>query len=34
MSANVRSAPPKMSYEEFLAWADEDTLAECVDGAE
>ena len=24
--------PPKMSYEEFLAWADEDTLAEWVDG--
>ncbi|MBN1891138.1 MAG: hypothetical protein JW850_24285, partial [Thermoflexales bacterium] len=23
---------PKMSYEEFLAWADEDTLAEWVDG--
>ena len=26
------SAPPKMAYEEFLAWADEDTLAEWVDG--
>ncbi|MFQ5813054.1 MAG: Uma2 family endonuclease [Anaerolineae bacterium] len=24
--------PQKMSYEEFLAWADEDTLAEWVDG--
>lgn len=24
--------PEKMSYEEFLAWADEDTLAEWVDG--
>ena len=24
--------PAKMSYEEFLAWADEDTLAEWVDG--
>ena len=24
--------PPKMSYEEFLDWADEDTLAEWVDG--
>lgn len=23
---------PKMTYEEFLAWADEDTLAEWVDG--
>ena len=26
------TAPPKMTYEEFLAWADEDTLAEWVDG--
>jgi len=26
------SAPRKMTYEEFLAWADEDTLAEWVDG--
>jgi Uma2 family endonuclease len=26
------STPPKMSYEEFLTWADEDTLAEWVDG--
>ena len=25
-------ARPKMTYEEFLAWADEDTLAEWVDG--
>lgn len=24
--------PHRMSYEEFLAWADEDTLAEWVDG--
>lgn len=24
--------PPKMTYQEFLAWADEDTLAEWVDG--
>ena len=24
--------PKKMTYEEFLAWADEDTLAEWVDG--
>lgn len=24
--------PPRMSYEEFLAWADEDTLAEWVNG--
>ncbi len=24
--------PPRMSYEEFLAWANEDTLAEWVDG--
>ncbi len=26
------SAPPKLTYAEFLAWADEDTLAEWVDG--
>lgn len=26
------SAPPKMTYEEFLDWADEDTHAEWVDG--
>jgi len=26
------SQPPKMTYEEFLAWADEDTLAEWVNG--
>jgi len=25
-------APPKMTYEEFLAWTDEDTLAEWVNG--
>lgn len=24
--------PPKMTYDEFLTWADEDTLAEWVDG--
>jgi len=24
--------PPRMSYDEFLTWADEDTLAEWVDG--
>jgi Uma2 family endonuclease len=29
----ARAAPPgKMTYEEFLAWADEDTWAEWVDG--
>jgi Uma2 family endonuclease len=28
-----RTAPPgKMTYEEFLAWADEDTWAEWVNG--
>jgi Uma2 family endonuclease len=27
------SIAPRMTYEEFLAWADEDTLAEWVDGA-
>jgi Uma2 family endonuclease len=27
-----RQSPQKMTYEEFLAWADEDTLAEWVDG--
>lgn len=26
------SSPPKMTYEEFLEWADEDTLAEWVNG--
>lgn len=26
------TAPSKLSYEEFLAWADEDTRAEWVDG--
>jgi hypothetical protein len=25
--------PATMSYQEFLAWADEDTLAEWVDGS-
>jgi len=29
---SVASPPPKMTYEEFLAWADEDTCAEWVDG--
>jgi len=28
----TRMMRPKMTYEEFLAWADEDTLAEWVDG--
>jgi Uma2 family endonuclease len=28
----VGSQPRRVSYEEFLAWADEDTLAEWVDG--
>ncbi|MFQ5595520.1 MAG: Uma2 family endonuclease [Anaerolineae bacterium] len=34
VEATHRQSPPagKMSYEEFLAWADEDTLAEWVDG--
>lgn len=27
-----RPVPTRMTYEEFLAWADEDTLAEWVDG--
>ena len=27
------SPPTRMSYQEFLAWADEDTLAEWVDGS-
>lgn len=26
------ASPPRMTYEEFLAWADEDTWAEWVDG--
>ena len=26
------AVPPKMAYEEFLDWADEDTHAEWVDG--
>jgi Uma2 family endonuclease len=29
---NPPQPPQKMTYEEFLAWADEDTLAEWVDG--
>ena len=33
MAAPEPPAKPKMTYEEFLAWADEDTLAEWVDGA-
>lgn len=32
MAAPEPPAKPKMTYEEFLAWADEDTLAEWVDG--
>ena len=32
LSAPPELAMPKMTYEEFLAWADEDTLAEWVDG--
>jgi len=28
----ISPLPTKMTYEEFLAWADEDTLAEWVDG--
>jgi Uma2 family endonuclease len=32
LAAPQPSARPKMTYEEFLAWADEDTLAEWVDG--
>ena len=26
------SSPPRMTYEEFLEWCDEDTYAEWVDG--
>jgi Uma2 family endonuclease len=29
---NAPAKPKKLSYEEFQAWADEDTLAEWVDG--
>ncbi len=29
---DATTAPPKMTYEEFLDWADEDTHAEWVDG--
>ena len=32
MAMSEPPARPKMTYEEFLAWADEDTLAEWVDG--
>jgi len=32
MAMPTPPARPKMTYEEFLAWADEDTLAEWVDG--
>ncbi len=33
VTAGDRQPPPgRMTYEEFLAWADEDTLAEWVDG--
>ncbi|MBM4461385.1 MAG: Uma2 family endonuclease [Chloroflexi bacterium] len=32
LAAPEPPAKPKMTYEEFLAWADEDTLAEWVDG--
>lgn len=32
MAAPEPPAKPKMTYEEFLAWAGEDTLAEWVDG--
>jgi Uma2 family endonuclease len=32
LAASQAEARPKMTYEEFLAWADEDTLAEWVDG--
>ena len=31
-AARTKSMPPRMTYEEFLEWADEDTLAEWVDG--
>ncbi len=32
MAAPEPPAKRKMTYEEFLVWADEDTLAEWVDG--
>src|SRR5579885_2852003 len=32
MSNNSDAAPATMSYDEFLDWADEDTLAEWVNG--
>jgi hypothetical protein len=31
-SSSVATLPLQMSYEEFLDWCDEDTLAERVDG--
>ncbi len=31
-SSEAQQRPPYMTYEEFLEWADEDTLAEWVDG--
>jgi Uma2 family endonuclease len=31
-SHEAQAAPPKMTYEEFLSWADEDTRAEWVNG--
>ena len=30
--AGAATTPGRMTYEEFLAWADEDTLAEWVHG--
>ncbi len=32
VNSDGRVAPPYLSYEQFLDWADEDTLAEWVDG--
>ena len=32
MSTAILPHPPRMSFEEFLEWADEDTFAEWVDG--
>lgn len=32
MNATAAPQPPRMSWEEFLEWADEDTYAEWVDG--
>ena len=31
-TAATPSPPPRMTYEEFLDWLDEDTFAEWVDG--